>query len=283
MNLILPMCLLYVAVKRARGQSNVIGSNKTVRAVVGHDAILPCHLEPPFDVTTLLVMWKRDGAVVHVQRNGHVAQEKNFRSRTSLFHDEMVKGNISLKLTNVTKRDEGNYTCNVPSHTLQTNVRSGNVTLIVELMKKSNKGNQMYDEPETENHQDGNSTGSTNTLSGGAIAGIVIAVIVIAVTALAIIAGVIPGGFYGRCPFLLSFPCGRRFEDVRQSDPDAPVAHNGPVQAVDGRAGDQEEPKDQKEGEEGIPLRGIGDQNPPGKKTSEAGTSLVFGQSLASL
>ncbi|XP_031174465.1 V-set domain-containing T-cell activation inhibitor 1-like [Sander lucioperca] len=129
MNLMLPMWLVYLAVKSGTGQSNVTGSNETVRAVVGHDATLPCHLEPPFDVTTLIVVWKRDGIVVHVHRNGYVAQHENFRNRTSLFHDEMAKGNISLKLTNVTKLDEGNYTCQVP--TLQSKVMSGNVTLIV--------------------------------------------------------------------------------------------------------------------------------------------------------
>ncbi|XP_032381464.1 V-set domain containing T-cell activation inhibitor 1 isoform X3 [Etheostoma spectabile] len=127
MNLFLAMFLCYLAVRGGAGESNVIGSNETVRAVVGQDAILPCHLEPPFDVTTVLVIWKRNGTDVHVQRHEYVKQHEN--NRTSLFKDEMHRGNISLKLVNVTKQDEGSYTCHVP--TLQSKVKFGNVTLVV--------------------------------------------------------------------------------------------------------------------------------------------------------
>lgn len=120
------------------GLSNVTVSQKTIKFVVGEDAILGCHLEPPLNATTLgvrwlqEVVWKRNGAIVHIYRamaDHPLDQDENFRGRTSLFRDEMARGNISLKLTNVTKRDEGNYTCHVPS--LKSKIRKGNVTLIV--------------------------------------------------------------------------------------------------------------------------------------------------------
>uniref|UniRef100_A0A4W6FUA0 Ig-like domain-containing protein n=1 Tax=Lates calcarifer TaxID=8187 RepID=A0A4W6FUA0_LATCA len=96
-------------------QPKVIGS--TVKAAVGEDVILPCHLDPPFNVTNLTVEWKFTGNLVHLYRSREddlTDQHLNFKNRTSLFKDEMVKGNISLKLTNVTENDAGNYTCNVP-------------------------------------------------------------------------------------------------------------------------------------------------------------------------
>uniref|UniRef100_A0A671TS64 Ig-like domain-containing protein n=1 Tax=Sparus aurata TaxID=8175 RepID=A0A671TS64_SPAAU len=88
------------------GQSDVIGSDQPVKVLVSDDIILPCHLEPPLDVTTLSVEWRRGPALVHVYRNRRddpVSQDQNFKGRTSLFQDEMTRGNISLKLTDVTE------------------------------------------------------------------------------------------------------------------------------------------------------------------------------------
>ncbi|MED6246820.1 hypothetical protein ATANTOWER_024133 [Ataeniobius toweri] len=52
----------------------------------------------------------------------------------------MTNGNISLKLTNVTKEDEGNYSCFVPS--LCSQVRMGNITLHVDTIDEN--GGQGY-------------------------------------------------------------------------------------------------------------------------------------------
>ncbi|XP_051251036.1 lymphocyte activation gene 3 protein-like isoform X6 [Dicentrarchus labrax] len=115
------------------GESKVIGSHDPVTVRVGYDVILPCHLEPPFDVRTLTVKWTRNKTVVHVSRHGKDYlndQDENFRNRTSLFHEEMTNGNISLKLTKVTELDAGSYTCNVPC--LQSQVRRGFINLTIE-------------------------------------------------------------------------------------------------------------------------------------------------------
>uniref|UniRef100_A0A671TP92 Ig-like domain-containing protein n=1 Tax=Sparus aurata TaxID=8175 RepID=A0A671TP92_SPAAU len=95
-------------------ETQLIGSHQPIVALVGDDVLLPCHLEPPLDVTTLSVEWRRGSALVHVYRSrgdDPVSQDQNFKGRTSLFQDEMTRGNISLKLTDVTEQDAGNYTC----------------------------------------------------------------------------------------------------------------------------------------------------------------------------
>ncbi|XP_038588143.1 uncharacterized protein LOC119912936 [Micropterus salmoides] len=115
------------------GESDVTGSHEPVKAVVGDDVILPCHLEPPFDVKTLTVEWKCNKSIVHVYRSMKDYldnQDQKFKGRTSFFDDEMTRGNISLKLTNVTEQDAGNYSCFVPK--LHSQVRKGYVTLIVD-------------------------------------------------------------------------------------------------------------------------------------------------------
>ncbi|XP_051249555.1 V-set domain-containing T-cell activation inhibitor 1-like [Dicentrarchus labrax] len=118
----------------------------TVTVTVGDNAILPCYLEPPFNVRTLTVEWKRDGQSIHVWRQGKDyldPQDENFRGRTSVFHEEMIRGNISLKLTNVTELDAGSYTCNVPK--LQSQVRRGFINLTVEPVENGNKESQTGD------------------------------------------------------------------------------------------------------------------------------------------
>ncbi|XP_036967441.1 butyrophilin subfamily 1 member A1-like [Acanthopagrus latus] len=125
----LPTIKKEAEVKLIVGQSDVIGSDQPVKVLVSDDIILPCHLEPPLDVTTLSVEWRRGPVLVHVYRNrgdDPVSQDQNFKGRTSLFPDEMTRGNISLKLTNVTEQDAGNYTCSVPK------LQRSSVTLVVE-------------------------------------------------------------------------------------------------------------------------------------------------------
>uniref|UniRef100_A0A3Q4G3R1 Ig-like domain-containing protein n=1 Tax=Neolamprologus brichardi TaxID=32507 RepID=A0A3Q4G3R1_NEOBR len=101
-------------VSLALSHSDVIGSDEPVKANVGEDVILPCHLEPPFNVSTLTVEWKRNKTYVHVYRSmKHDPNQQNshFINRTYLFCDEIGKGNISLLLRNVSKEDEGVYIC----------------------------------------------------------------------------------------------------------------------------------------------------------------------------
>ncbi|XP_051249528.1 CD276 antigen-like isoform X3 [Dicentrarchus labrax] len=154
-------------------EPKVIGSDKPVTVTVGDNVILPCQLEPPFDVTTLTVEWTRDGKYVHVYRSRKdylTDQDENFRNRTSLFYEEMIRGNISLKLTNVTELDAGSYTCSVPK--LESQVWRGFINLTVEPVENGNKGGQTDD-----------TSGGT-----GAITGIALGVIaVIAIVAVAVL------------------------------------------------------------------------------------------------
>ena len=124
--------MMQIAIFVSPGQSDVIGSRERVYVTIGDDAVLSCHLEPEFDLKTQTVEWRRDQTIVHVYRNNDddpALQDERFRGRTSLFQDEMIRGNISLKLTNVTEQDAGEYMCFVPN--LRSQVKKGYVTLIV--------------------------------------------------------------------------------------------------------------------------------------------------------
>ncbi|XP_071401733.1 myelin-oligodendrocyte glycoprotein-like [Centroberyx affinis] len=97
------------------GEPAVNCSSQPIKAEVGDDVILQCHLEPPFNVTSLIVEWSRGSlkTVFYVYRHGWIEQEEPFTNRTSLFLDELSRGNFSLKLSNVNQSDAGRYRCSV--------------------------------------------------------------------------------------------------------------------------------------------------------------------------
>ncbi|XP_028420692.1 butyrophilin-like protein 2 [Perca flavescens] len=101
-----------------KGQSQLTGSS--IVATLGNDIILPYQLEPVEDATDLTLEWTRsdlDPRFVHVWRSGKELvskKHKSFEGRTSLFVDELMSGNISLKLSKVKLADRGTYRCFIP-------------------------------------------------------------------------------------------------------------------------------------------------------------------------
>uniref|UniRef100_A0A4W6D0G9 Ig-like domain-containing protein n=1 Tax=Lates calcarifer TaxID=8187 RepID=A0A4W6D0G9_LATCA len=96
-------------------QPKVIGS--TVKAAVGEDVILPCHLDPPFNVTNLTVEveWtNNDNRMVHVYENGSdrpEEQDQVYRDRTEMKKDLLRTGDLSLTLKHPKVTDTGEYRC----------------------------------------------------------------------------------------------------------------------------------------------------------------------------
>ncbi|XP_023202756.1 CD276 antigen-like isoform X2 [Xiphophorus maculatus] len=122
-------CSIFVTVVSA-GDRRVVGPHEPVAVEVGQVAVLPCHLEPPSPLSDLTLEWTVNNSKVHIYRSHRddpSIQDERFKNRTSLFKEELVHGNISLILTNVTKEDAGNYFCFVPK--LVGKVQRVNVTL----------------------------------------------------------------------------------------------------------------------------------------------------------
>uniref|UniRef100_A0A8C4XDV6 Ig-like domain-containing protein n=1 Tax=Erpetoichthys calabaricus TaxID=27687 RepID=A0A8C4XDV6_ERPCA len=77
------------------------------------DCILPCSYNPGTDV---VIHWQIGAKVVHSFYNGNdqlKQQEEQYKYRTSLFKDELQKGNASLLLRNLQIDDEQSYHCYV--------------------------------------------------------------------------------------------------------------------------------------------------------------------------
>ena len=112
------------------GNLKIGPSNQTVPAAENRSVVLPCQTVPKIDVRQFVVEWNRGDRKVHYYKS-QGDDPTNPGRRTSLFHDEMSKGNISLRLTDVTSDDNGSYTCSVHCSSGGHVIAEGVVTLSV--------------------------------------------------------------------------------------------------------------------------------------------------------
>ncbi|CAM4335945.1 unnamed protein product [Leuciscus chuanchicus] len=101
-------------------QYTVVGPADPVFAVAGEEVILPCSVKPSISVVDMRVEWFRldlkDSVHLyedHEDRN--TEQIQSYRGRTKLIHQELQRGNASLKLSTVQISDEGRYKCFIQS------------------------------------------------------------------------------------------------------------------------------------------------------------------------
>ncbi|KTG04420.1 hypothetical protein cypCar_00035622 [Cyprinus carpio] len=103
-------------------QYDVVGPVDPVFAVAGEDVILPCSVKPSISVVDMRVEWFRselkDSQLVHLYENHedrNTEQIQSYRERTKLNHQELQRGDASLKLSSVQISDEGRYKCFIQS------------------------------------------------------------------------------------------------------------------------------------------------------------------------
>uniref|UniRef100_A0A3B5AK65 Ig-like domain-containing protein n=1 Tax=Stegastes partitus TaxID=144197 RepID=A0A3B5AK65_9TELE len=107
----------------------VIGPSQPIVATLGDDITLLCHLEPAQDVSELTTEWTRSDLnprFVHVWRAGQELvdmKHKSFKGRTTLFTEELQRGNVSLRLSRVRLSDKGTYRCFIPALKKQTDIQ----------------------------------------------------------------------------------------------------------------------------------------------------------------
>uniref|UniRef100_A0A8C9R8K4 Ig-like domain-containing protein n=1 Tax=Scleropages formosus TaxID=113540 RepID=A0A8C9R8K4_SCLFO len=115
-----PLCLCkmkYMSPLFFPEKFEVLGPADPVVAVAGEDVVLPCYLKPNISAVDLHVEWFRvqtNNPLVHFYRDHEDRNEKqipSYRGRTSLFPEELMKGNTSLKIKNVRGSDNGEYKC----------------------------------------------------------------------------------------------------------------------------------------------------------------------------
>lgn len=97
----------------------MIGPEAPLYAVAGEDVILPCYIKPIASAVDMRVEWFRldqqDLVVYLYEAHKNHTQNESYRGRTTLLHQELQRGNLSLKLSTVQVSDEGVYKCFIQS------------------------------------------------------------------------------------------------------------------------------------------------------------------------
>ncbi|NWJ02435.1 MOG protein, partial [Crypturellus undulatus] len=103
-------------------QLNVVGPGHLLTATVGQDVVLPCQLSPTLNAQTMTVRWIRHqvSETVHLYRDGedlYLEQMREYRGRTKLSHDGLLRGKLDLIIASVRPSDDGLYVCTVQDDT----------------------------------------------------------------------------------------------------------------------------------------------------------------------
>ncbi|XP_071068834.1 butyrophilin-like protein 10 [Dasypus novemcinctus] len=98
------------------GQFHVIGPQAPVIALVGEEAVLPCHLSLLMDAQDMEVNWYRDRpfGLVHqyVNLQDHMEQQMpEYQGRTEFLKDNITTGHVALRIHHIRPSDEGEYSC----------------------------------------------------------------------------------------------------------------------------------------------------------------------------
>ncbi|XP_032903361.1 butyrophilin-like protein 10 [Amblyraja radiata] len=102
------------------GEANYISDESPFFGLVGGDVLLKCMLRPVTALNELEVRWYTSVSLVHLYSGGQDrpdAQDVAYRGRTELFHEELHRGNTSLKLKRIKALDGGTYTCSTRTNT----------------------------------------------------------------------------------------------------------------------------------------------------------------------
>ncbi|MBN3292624.1 NLRP3 protein, partial [Polypterus senegalus] len=107
-------------VRACRERFQVVGPSSDVRAFVGEDVILPASLSPAINAEAFQLSWFQDAfdSPVLLYQNLKITPERQmqaYKGRTALFREELLNGNVSLRLQDVRLSDRGLYRCFVDS------------------------------------------------------------------------------------------------------------------------------------------------------------------------
>ncbi|XP_044837903.1 butyrophilin subfamily 1 member A1-like isoform X1 [Mauremys mutica] len=108
--------IIYHIHKLESAQFRVMGPDHPVTAMVGENIVLPCHLSPRMSAENMEVRWFRSEftSVVHQYQEGkdqYGEQMRDYHGRTELLKAGITDGNVSLQILNISRSDEGQYSC----------------------------------------------------------------------------------------------------------------------------------------------------------------------------
>uniref|UniRef100_A0A8C7CSF1 Ig-like domain-containing protein n=2 Tax=Oncorhynchus kisutch TaxID=8019 RepID=A0A8C7CSF1_ONCKI len=110
------MFSLFIAVKMAESRVHnqfKLTSEDHVRANVGEEVTLPCHLSPDTSAVATTIRWFKGTECIYLYKNGQLTERSGYEGRVSLITQELERGNVSLRLRDFRRSDRGVYICQV--------------------------------------------------------------------------------------------------------------------------------------------------------------------------
>lgn len=107
-----------------------IGFSTLVHASVGEDVVLNCTIPTNLKFEEIEVKWRLLQEYILEQTSKHACLSSSYEGRAIILQEWFSKRNCSLKLSNVSKHDIGEYTYEMWSET-KKNAFEGTVTLNV--------------------------------------------------------------------------------------------------------------------------------------------------------
>lgn len=101
------------------GQHRAVCPTEPAEAEEAAGVTLQCRLDPHIDLLDFTVDWRRvdlnqDVHVYRHKRDDPAPQVESYRGRTSLDHEELRRGFLTLSISSLQLSDSGPYTCYVP-------------------------------------------------------------------------------------------------------------------------------------------------------------------------
>ncbi|XP_051259614.1 V-set domain-containing T-cell activation inhibitor 1 [Dicentrarchus labrax] len=129
------LIILILSLAFSGSTTEVTSSNRSPVGNLGEDELLSCYLlTQRTGFSRVSVTWQKTGmkGLVYQYTDGSPnlrEQNSQFKGRTNLILDDVVRGNVSLLLRSVRSSDEGEYTCSVDSSvgggTISISLRTG--------------------------------------------------------------------------------------------------------------------------------------------------------------
>uniref|UniRef100_A0A3B4T794 Immunoglobulin domain-containing protein n=1 Tax=Seriola dumerili TaxID=41447 RepID=A0A3B4T794_SERDU len=113
----LTYCLLVSIIDLSITQHHVKCPTETIQAEEGDDVTLRFDLDPRVNLVNYTLDIKRDNKIIHVYRHGKDLtdpQTERYRDRTTLIHEDLSRGIMTLQISSVQLKDSGPYRCFVP-------------------------------------------------------------------------------------------------------------------------------------------------------------------------
>nr|XP_033772398.1 butyrophilin subfamily 1 member A1-like [Geotrypetes seraphini] len=113
---IIPVIFLHLQETDSVDKFSVVGPDQPLTAIVGEDAVLPCHLFPAVSARDMEVRWFRSQFhhVVHLYQNGKDENDKqllDYQDRTEFIKEDIGRGSVALRIHRLRVSDQGQYRC----------------------------------------------------------------------------------------------------------------------------------------------------------------------------